>query len=507
MLKINNDDFSNSDQILVRVWKACNFKCNFCNVSDNEKNVKQKESFKDIVRNFLYKYKHSNFFDNFITIVISWWEPSLFQTETLFAIRYIKNFFEKKNVKSLFEIQTNASNIDDNFAKKLKNSWIFSALVSFHTSEKITFEKIIGVSYDNNFYKIIKGVHNLNNNWIKVSFNIVMSNENIYTYIKTIKYLLKEFTYVDDYNLWVIQPHGEVLKNKHIIPIYVNLEKQYNKAIYILQKHWKKITSHFVWLPLCYTLKQSVVLELITNKLARKNYRFENKNLINNINDNNKFQTKDCDDCIYNNVCSWIWKEYVHIQKLKPIKYLKKFEIIKNSAYEKYVIINYVNIDILNYKKEYDWFKRIVFINSELLNIENINVLSKKLLSLWYYKISIYWNREFDLNLLFMWITNIQIDIWNINKDSIQKIIEFSYKNSPQFRIDLDIFINTPEDIQKILFIKDYLKINYIKIFIIKHNNFKSVLYINKINENWLDKYKWNIFTVWFYKKLIYNCV
>ena len=60
-----------ADQLIVRVGKACNFKCNFCNVSDNESNVNFRESIKDIVRNFHYKLLYSNYDSGKIIITIS----------------------------------------------------------------------------------------------------------------------------------------------------------------------------------------------------------------------------------------------------------------------------------------------------------------------------------------------------------------------------------------------------------------------------------------------------
>jgi len=95
------------------------------------------------VRNFHYKLKYSNFDSGQIIVTISGGEPSIFQKETIFALKYIKSFLEKRGIQPIFEIQTNASNIDEAFARKLKKHGIYLALVSFHMMDKQVFEKVI----------------------------------------------------------------------------------------------------------------------------------------------------------------------------------------------------------------------------------------------------------------------------------------------------------------------------------------------------------------------------
>ena len=100
-----------------------------------------KENIDDLVRNFHYKMKYSNFTDKNIEITISGGEPSIFQKETIFALKYISRFFEKRGVGFTFGIQTNASNVDKNFAKRIFELGIKYALVSFHTHKKEVFEE------------------------------------------------------------------------------------------------------------------------------------------------------------------------------------------------------------------------------------------------------------------------------------------------------------------------------------------------------------------------------
>jgi len=55
-----------------------------------------KENIDDIVRNFHYKLKYSDLSSWGITVTIPGWEPSIFQKETTFSLKYISSFLKKK---------------------------------------------------------------------------------------------------------------------------------------------------------------------------------------------------------------------------------------------------------------------------------------------------------------------------------------------------------------------------------------------------------------------------
>lgn len=463
------------DQLLVRVWKACNFKCNFCNVADNEKNVKMIENIEDILRNFHYKLKYSDLSTWSITVTISGWEPSIFQKETIFALKYIKTFLDKKNIIPYFEIQTNGANIDLAFALKLKKYWIYSALVSFHMIDEKIFKKVIQVSYEENFYKIIEWINNLNKAWIKVYTNTILSNENKSNFYDTIKFIEKNFSFINVFNIWMIQPHWEATKIlDKVYPRYEEVILEYNKSLFYLKNKWNEVVSHFVWPPACYIGHIKESLEISENCLFRKNFNFSNKYLINNINDVNKVQTKDCDKCLYNNVCSWIWKEYVWLQKLKPIVYKKDFK--NNLKNEKNTFWYKLENKEENLKKIYDKNIRQIIIKSSLWNKDEMYELLKKATKIGFYKITLLveWNFSLNEDIFLTGISNIQVNIEDINSDFIEKLIKFSNQFKPQFRIDLDIFIKNIDNVKK------YFNI----IYKYKNNAFINFKYL------WKNKYR-----------------
>lgn len=490
------------DQLIVRVWKACNFKCNFCNVSDNEVNVKMKENIDDIVRNFHYKLKYSNLSSKEIIVTISWGEPSIFEKETLFALKYIKSFFEKKKINVIFEIQTNASNIDLNFAKKLKVNWISLALVSFHITDKQLFEKVIQVSYDKYYHKIIEWINNLYNVWIKIDVNIILSNENKYNFLETIKFLNRNFNFIRHFNIWVIQPHWEAYKIlDKIIPKYDDISLVYNKAIFYLKKYNRGITSHYVWLPACYLISHWIWLEIGDNKLYRKNLINNKVNLINQINDDNKVQNKECRNCLYNNICSGIWKEYDWLQFLKPIKIRKDFLL----DFTKDGICYKIKNKNENLKKIYDWNIRQIILPISIWSIWEIKVLTQNMLDIWFYKISLLIDNNTNIseNLLELGIWNIQLDIENLDFKVLELLENFSEKYKPQFSIDIDIFIKSYSNIaiKNLKLLIKLLPKKYINIYFINNYNNKEIYKFKKLIK--IINYD-NIYTVNFNKKSLY---
>lgn len=458
------DNNSSCDQLIVRVWKACNFWCNFCNVADNERNIKMKENIDDIVRNFHYKLKYSNFQSGKLTVTISWGEPSLFKKETIFALKYIKRILDKKWIESIFEIQTNASYIDADFAYKIAQLGIKVALVSFHMIDPAIFEHVIQVPYESNYHKIIEWIEHLHNAWITVYTNTILSRETQDNFYPTIEFLLKRFPFIELYNIGLIQPHGEANKVLDAIyPRYTEIALLYNKAIFFLKSKWKEVVSHFVWPPACYMASFSSSLEVSQNALFRRNFNFTDRYLINNINDNNKKQTKECDSCLYNNVCSGIWNEYLSLQTLKPLYYIRDFSWsfqIDANAYKMRDLHE-------NIKSVFDRNIRQIIIPSSLGSKTDIYTLLKKATKIGFYKITLYIDDDFFLeeDIFYTWVNNIQWNIESFEHSFIEKLLIFSRKHAPQFRIDIDLFQRYKTE-QTMRYIK-YLPSKFLKLYFI----------------------------------------
>lgn len=493
-----------ADQLIVRVGKACNFKCNFCNVSDNESNVNFRESIKDIVRNFHYKLLYSNYDSGKIIITISGWEPSIFQKETIFAIRYIQQFLQKKWVEPLFEIQTNASCINSKFAHQLSALWVKSALVSFHAINPHIFEKIIQIPYKSFFHKIIEWIEYLHNAGISVQTNTILSSQNQSDFLPTIYFLNERFPFISLFHIWLIQPHGEAKKIlEEIYPRYEIVQSQYNRALHFLQSHGKIVSSHFVWLPLCYMGVPKNSLEFSENILFRKNFNFSKQYLITSINDENKIQTVECQRCLFNNVCSGIWKEYSWLQKLNPTQYDYVFENHRKNN-EPLPILTSIEDSL---KRFYDKNLRQIIIPTSLGSKKHILNFLRTATQMGFYKVTLFIDSDFDVDpeLLQTGVGNIQVNIDRITPSMIHTVLEFSKKYSPQFRIDLDISVTTADGYQKLRWLLPFLPNNFIRIFCFKYEgmpNLDLIKYANIIDRLFITG---NIYSMDFQKKTLFR--
>jgi hypothetical protein len=115
-----------------------------------------------------------------------------------------------------------------------------------------------------------------------------------------------------------------------------------------------------------------------------------------------------------------------------------------------------------------------LIINTSIIsNKKNIFSIIKQATLLGFYDISILVDSKTSImkdKLLFKTgITNIQIDIVELDIKFVEELLVFSKKYSPQFRIDLDIFIYnySKESLNKLEKIKSYLPNNFISLFFI----------------------------------------
>lgn len=408
-------------------------------MSANEKTVKLRESVKDIVRNFHYKFKFSNYTSGKIIITISWWEPSIFQSETIFAIKYIKRFLLKRHIVPVFDIQTNASNVTPDFARKLSDLGIELSLVSFHTHDRDIFNELIGVDYNMYFHKVIEWIHNLYVAWIRVECNVIINKINKDSFYDTIVFLERTFPFIQVFCIWFFQPHGEADKNfDNLYVDYKEIQTVYNASISYIQQRWKTIWSHYVWPPACYLENLEVSLEISENMDFRKSHNFTGQHLINDINDRNKQQVPECWKCMYKNVCSGLWKEYIGIQKVEPLFYevdsSGKFHLGRN-----YYKLLSQDVDLSRIRLS--GVLQIIIptsIGSKISIYNLIHTATNK----WFYQVTLLLDScfELDKDIFHTGVSNIQVDIDSIDTVFVWEMVDFSKKNGPQFRIDLDIF-------------------------------------------------------------------
>ncbi len=425
------------DQLIIRVWKWCNFRCIFCNVAENETVLSLKSSLQEILAMTFYKIKHTKFLSDQINVTISGGEPSIFKKETLFILKYFKIFFEKRAIHTSFDMQSNASSIDREFADAIYRLWVWQVLVSSHAHDPEIFESIIGVKYATMWPRFESGVQHLLDAGIEVTFNIVLNRLNHSHYLEHIVYLHHKYPQVALYNIWFVQPHGMAQENfKKLFSQYSDVAPVYNRVISYLKYHWKHVHSHLVGLPLCYMDDWSSSMEYSYNQALLKADPNDHT-LIQSINDSNKIHPSSCDGCRAKRVCSGTWKEYSKLQKLKPY------------IYPTYNSSTVFDDDIESIEKDYDSGDRVFFLEWRVYTQGTLTDKIASIKNLGYSWISIVldnWSDGCDPS--YFAGTNIQyIAIASIATLSmIDDVAKYNKQVPFQFRIQLDILIKNPEN-------------------------------------------------------------
>ncbi|MDD3302442.1 MAG: radical SAM protein [Candidatus Gracilibacteria bacterium] len=499
----NNDNLNSHEQIIIRIGNTCNYKCIFCNVTqENEKEISYKESYTSLIRQFHEKIKTSYISSLYVTI--SGGEPTLFKKEVYFLVKYINKFCTKNNINiGTIDMQTNATMFDKKFLLWLLKNNVNDFLISFHTIDKKSFNELLGVDYNKYFLKVVENIKLVKSMGFRFTINVIINKINKDNFIETIKFIIKEFQ-KPDIEIGVVQPNGYGKINFQ--KLYVSFEEIhyiYNYSLFYVKKNNISINSHFCGIPLCYIDKNKFSVEYNTNLDFRKRLFFDDKFSISNLNDNSKYQESDCRKCLYNNVCSGLWHNYIGKQKLKPIFYKIDFfgDFIKNTNSIK-ILSKEINL-----KKIYDSNIRHLIIPTSIGNNNFIQKLIKDSTKIGFYKISLLVNTKFkfDKEILKTGLGNIQINIEDVSDTLLDEIINFSNKYKPQFFIDIDIFITKYDQnlLQKIKDILDkYNNLNFIKLFFIYNFNNKDIfgykdLIINEKNGN--------IYTINFLRQHLYN--
>jgi MoaA/NifB/PqqE/SkfB family radical SAM enzyme len=418
-----------SEQLIIRVGKWCNFRCIFCNVAENESVLSFKSSIKEIIAITFYKLKHSKIIWNHLNVTISGGEPSIFQKETIFILKYFTSYFQKKGIHVSFDLQSNASNIDIDFAHKIAELWVKQALISSHAHDPEIFESIIGVKYEVMWPKFEQGVQSLLDAGIQISFNIVLNKLNKDHYLEHIIYLSQKYPQVQLYNIWFVQPHGMAQENfERLFIQYADVAKIYARVIAYLKSHGKRVHSHLVGLPLCHMDDWSNSMEYVYNKSLIQGDP-EKHTLIQSINDTNKAHPEPCNSCVAKRVCSWVWKEYAPIQKLKPKPY---------KVYYHRDAIEYSKLDTL--RSLYDsWVREFIIPGANFSSH-----LIQTICAYWYSWIVIVWDRfpsEFDPK-IFAWL-NLQIHTDSPDFEWTRSVDVYNKRVAFQFRIQIDIIVHS----------------------------------------------------------------
>ena len=288
----------------LKIGFKCNNDCRHCVVANkrNSGNLSL-EQLKDII---------SNIDPSIDVLVITGGEPSISEN-LLDILRYAKDR------GLLIQVQTNATGfVDIDFCKEC-SKYIDHAHVAIHSNDPGVHDNI--VRSKGMWQKTMDGFQNLLSNGVYCTTQTVLSKYNIMTVYDTYKMIQEikpgtcmSFTY----------PHlmGNALNNyKDVAFRYSDYKEEMHRIFKDFGKNiWLESIPYCYQFPYEKSFEGSVEYEIATHSdiegrtgidfsdgFKEKNYNY--------LDVTSRRKAPKCKDCVFNNICIGVWKEYIEIFK------------------------------------------------------------------------------------------------------------------------------------------------------------------------------------------------
>ncbi len=284
---------------ILRLGPECNENCLFCNVTrENTKNFKKLSlsEAKRRIRNFAKEPERE--------LSFSGGEPAVWGKDLLGLVSYAKEAGIKR-----VQIQTNATLIGADYARRLKEAGLDNAFVAFHAPTKAIHEKLTRLP--GSFELARAGVKHLLAAGIETTINIVINEWNYELFPRFVAFVKEEFPGVGLISLAVVQPFGNAGKNIYLLPEYRQIHPFLKKGIRLANRSGLAIDNHYCSLPLCFLEKREILeaIEFKENAYLRGS-KGEPHPRVRMI-QKEKAHTEACFNCYLKNFCNGVWKSYL----------------------------------------------------------------------------------------------------------------------------------------------------------------------------------------------------
>lgn len=254
-----------------------------------------------------------------------WWEPTI-HPNFLELINYAKDLgFE--NIETI----SNWSKFDNKefLFNSIKN-WLTRISISFHSI--IESEESILVWWINWIVKqklnAIENLINIYKKWFlknEISINIVISNINYKSILKTILFLYKKW--IKSFRLNFIQLEWSSTKNYEKLALKYEDFKPYLKKVINLYKIYIDIKINFEAIPWCsswlnyydYINYSEQEIDKQKDKISRDDINLISRDIKNQLKWRKELKSflKKCENCFLKSNCEWIWNRYINYFNMK----------------------------------------------------------------------------------------------------------------------------------------------------------------------------------------------
>jgi len=281
---------------------ACNEKCPFCNVpvEDYEVRTPPLSDLEALIDQWTEAGEQ--------TLTISGGEPTLYKKKLLSLVERAK-----AGGMHFIEVQTNATLIDEEFAKALRDSGVTSAFVSLLSHIPELHDELAGM--EGAFDLCLRGIDALLDNQIRVALNPVTATQTQECIGDYVHFVAKRLPRVRSVSLSAVQPHGRAAHNLHLLPDYNVLREVLPEAMDIAKDHNIELLNPYCGLPLC--VGWSDDLEHCVEVFEAERGGFNTPGLRNL---GNKTQGEACTRCVLRTRCGGAWHSYWDVRAGSGLK-------------------------------------------------------------------------------------------------------------------------------------------------------------------------------------------
>jgi len=289
-----NAEQSHTTKGLLRLTMACNERCPFCNVPQ-EDYPKPTPPFEEVCAEL----------DGFITrgdktVTISGGEPTLLRERLLTLIGRAR-----AGGIAFVEVQTNAVLIDPGYASDLKAAGLTSAFVSLLSHTPSLHDKLAGL--EGAFQRCLTGIDALLDQGIRVALNPVTARLTQDLVVDYVRFVGQRLPRVRSISMSAVQPHGRAASQLNLMPDYSRLGPQIKAARALALATDISLINPYCGLPLCVGWEDGLDVSVEAIEAAAPS---PDTPILGIDNRGNKRHGEPCVDCALRPRCGGAWHGY-----------------------------------------------------------------------------------------------------------------------------------------------------------------------------------------------------
>lgn len=311
MAKLKRSDFlkQNLPYEILRLGSRCNARCLFCNVPTEQylsRQMSTREAKAQIERLVLL--------NKGVRLDITGGEPTI-RKDLPGLVRHAS----RQGIK-IIQVQTNGVLLSDKrYVENLKAAGLNKVFIGLHSCVPEIHDYLVGLN--SAFKKCVKGIKNSLESDIEVILNPVITAKNYKTLPDYINFIKENFSQVKSISLSVVQPRGRAWANRSLVPRFAAIGPYIKEALCLGKRYKITINNPYCGAPLCIGgwfkyLRQCVEYceNIVKIKGASWNFCVSQ----------DKIKPAYCVECVLNDFCNGVWREYSLIYPLSDLKPLKK---------------------------------------------------------------------------------------------------------------------------------------------------------------------------------------